>query len=322
MPPTTAEAAAPAEARPSLHSKPGSQRTIYLDFDGQDVKRHASGTNSHGVAPAPTRPGSRRGRSAFQAPSSGRPVQSVWQRVAEDYAPFDVDVTTEFPGQAAITRSDSGDAFYGTRALISPAHRALSQICGGGCGGIAFFDVFDEPAAHASVQPWIFRPGLGNDTKAIAEAVSHEVGHNLGLDHDGRARWATTRGTRPGPPSWASATTDPSPSGAGATRRTTTGTTSRSSRATAPPARRRGRSGIGGAGPALPAGSAYITSGGVDVYEPRALRRDHGGLARPARPAPTSTSAQPARRHREHAVDRQPASTRVDWDVDAGCRPR
>ena len=31
-------------------------------------------------------------------------VQEVWARVAEDYAPFDVDVTTEDPGTAALVR--------------------------------------------------------------------------------------------------------------------------------------------------------------------------------------------------------------------------
>ncbi len=38
----------------------------------------------------------------------------------------------------------------------------------------------------ASYQPaWIFPQSLGNDRKSIAEAVSHEVGHTLGLTHDG-----------------------------------------------------------------------------------------------------------------------------------------
>ena len=32
-------------------------------------------------------------------------MQSVWQRVAEDFAPFDVDVTTQDPGVAAIEQT-------------------------------------------------------------------------------------------------------------------------------------------------------------------------------------------------------------------------
>ena len=37
-------------------------------------------------------------------------MQDAWQRVAEDYAPFDVDVTTEDPGAAAIDRTGPGDS--------------------------------------------------------------------------------------------------------------------------------------------------------------------------------------------------------------------
>ena len=46
-------------------------------------------------------------------------IQSVWQRVAEDYSMFDVDVTTQDPGLAAIDRTDVNDQNYGTRALIT-----------------------------------------------------------------------------------------------------------------------------------------------------------------------------------------------------------
>ena len=41
-------------------------------------------------------------------------VQYIWQRVAEDYAPFDVDVTTQVPAPDALTRTDSLDNVYGT----------------------------------------------------------------------------------------------------------------------------------------------------------------------------------------------------------------
>ena len=112
-------------------------------------------------------------------------MQSVWQRVAEDYAPFDVDVTTEDPGAAALTRIDAADQVYGTRALISPSTTAASKLCGGGCGGMAYIGVFDTSNSARYQPAWIFPQNLGHDTKSIAEAVSHEVGHTLGLTHDG-----------------------------------------------------------------------------------------------------------------------------------------
>ena len=54
-------------------------------------------------------------------------VQDIYQRVAEDYAPFDVDVTTEEPPAADIERTNVGDLVYGIRAMISPSTVALRR---------------------------------------------------------------------------------------------------------------------------------------------------------------------------------------------------
>ncbi len=125
-------------------------------------------------------------------------VQSVWQRVAEDYAAFDVDVTTQDPGEAAIDRTNAADQNYGTRAAISDNTTVSSAVCPSGCGGVAYVGVFNDfgsgTSAHAYHQPaWVFGHSLANnDTKDIAEAASHEVGHNFGLSHDGNS--ASTSG--------------------------------------------------------------------------------------------------------------------------------
>jgi hypothetical protein len=184
-----------------LHSKPGSQRTIYLDFDGHTVSSTQWNTDFDGPGSGVAVPN---GMHPAWDPAGNGPaftdaeklkVQDIFQRVSEDYAPFDVDVTTEDPGTDAITRSNLSDDTYGTRALITPSNSARSNICSGTCGGVAFIDVFDhysgksgDPKTHARYQPaWIFPQSLADDNKNIAEAISHEVGHNLGLDHDGTA---------------------------------------------------------------------------------------------------------------------------------------
>ena len=128
-------------------------------------------------------------------------IQDIWQRVAEDYAPFDVDVTTQDPGEAAIHRSGPADQVFGTRALITPSDRAWDAICGRGCGGIAYLGVFDDDFDHAAYQPaWIFTSGLLDTPKVIAEAVSHEVGHNFGLSHDGSSSCDYYEGHEPWAP--------------------------------------------------------------------------------------------------------------------------
>lgn len=171
----------------SLHSNPGASRTVFLDFDGVEVSGTywnsqsgvASGTHA-GWDPAGDGPG-------FSSEEMAR-VRSVWARVAEDFAPFEVDVTTQDPGQAAIERSGSADQVYGTRVAVSASRQASDAICGSGCGGVAYLRAFASSTQHAALQPaWVFPAALGNDTKSVAEAASHEAGHNLGLRHDGHS---------------------------------------------------------------------------------------------------------------------------------------
>ena len=165
----------------ALNSKPGSQRTILLDFNGHVV------TNT-----AWNGPNVPQGYFALPYDSDGNPgsfsttertfIRAVWARVAEDFAPFDVNVTTQDPGFDAINRSSSGDQVYGTRLVVS--NSPSSDFCGG-CGGIAYLGNFDRTNNHANYQPaWCFSSS-GSSAKSIAECASHEIGHNLGLGHDG-----------------------------------------------------------------------------------------------------------------------------------------
>lgn len=166
-----------------LHSRPRSQRTIYLDFTGGTV----SGTEWNAIPGM----GSRHpawdldGRPGSFSRAERDAIQKIWQYVAEDYAVLDIDVTTEDPGKAALTRTGVRDKTYGSWALITPSIKAANAICGGGCGGVAYVGTFNVVGSGAYQPAWTFPHLLGNDPKVIAEATSHEVGHNLGLFHDG-----------------------------------------------------------------------------------------------------------------------------------------
>ena len=184
--PAAARAVAPLPQTFRLHSNPGAKRTIFLDFDGTTVKDTAwnDQLDVRGGEHTGWDPGNN-GRK-FSA-RERRMVQSVWARVAEDYAPFAVDVTTEEPRDDRINRSNKRDKVFGTRVLITDSRQAHTAICNRQCGGVSFINVFSVAGpAHRRHQPaWVFPAGLGNDTKAVAEAATHEAGHTFGLLHDG-----------------------------------------------------------------------------------------------------------------------------------------
>jgi hypothetical protein len=177
----------------SLNSRPGSTRTIYLDFkggtySGSFVCQYAGATPCS--LPAFTQDADATTFSATELVA----VYRIWQSVAEDYAPFDVNVSTQDLGSAALDRASLADNAYGTRVLITSD---ATWATGCGCGGMAYVSVwgstdsssqtYEKPAAV------IVTANLGGGaTKYVAEATSHEVGHNFGLSHDGTLAHGST----------------------------------------------------------------------------------------------------------------------------------
>ncbi|MBL8447931.1 MAG: PKD domain-containing protein [Zoogloeaceae bacterium] len=178
----SAEALVPTDQTFLLHSRPGAKRVIYLDFRGAVI----SGTawnSSYGLSTINAQPFDVDGVAGLSTTELER-IQYIWQRVSEDYAPFDVDVTTEEPSADALTRSTTSDDTFGTRVIVTRDWTtATSSACG--CGGFAYVGVFDDVGTYYK-PAWVFfdRLGGGNE-KYVAEAISHEAGHNLGLSHDG-----------------------------------------------------------------------------------------------------------------------------------------
>lgn len=168
----------------ALNSRPGSARTIYLDFDGYVLT--GTGWNSYLGYP---------NGSALVgydldsdpktfADTEEAAIAEIWLRVAEDYAPFNVNVTTQYPGEAALERTDDDDTSYGITVVITNDSR-LPATCG--CGGVAYLRAIEASGLYYYYyQPALVSVlGVSKDTRAIAESASHEAGHNFGLSHDG-----------------------------------------------------------------------------------------------------------------------------------------
>ncbi|MHC4993176.1 MAG: PKD domain-containing protein, partial [Planctomycetota bacterium] len=151
-----------------LQTDPGADLTIYLDFDG-----HHSVNNSWGhdiVFP----PYNVDGSSNTFTDAELAEIIAIWRHVAEDFSPFNVNVTTMDPGVAALTRSGGSDPTYGSRCIMTQPTSGF----GNGIGGVAQLHSFDD-----SLDNPVFVFNKGENPGGMS--ASHEVGHALGLSHDG-----------------------------------------------------------------------------------------------------------------------------------------
>ncbi|MCH2179077.1 MAG: hypothetical protein MK106_09755 [Mariniblastus sp.] len=150
-----------------LESLPGADKVIYLDFDGHHSINNA--WNHDIVFPAFDRDGD----SSSFSDSELIEIQKNFQNVSEDFFAFNVNVTTKDPGLDYLTKTNNSDTTYGIRNVCTQATDGF-----GGFGGIAFLNSFDD-----SIDNPCFSLNKGVNVGAMTQ--SHEVGHTLGLSHDG-----------------------------------------------------------------------------------------------------------------------------------------
>lgn len=164
-----------------LHSLPGATKVVLLDFDG-----HATtGTpwNSSYGDPIVSAPFDLDGNPGSWSAGELDMIQAIWQRVVEDFIAYGVDVTTADPGLEGLRKTSSGDGSYGQRVVISPTNWYSTNA-----GGVAYVGAFNW---DSDTPCYAFTDQLANGEKYIAEAVSHEAGHTLGLSHDGATQGVT-----------------------------------------------------------------------------------------------------------------------------------
>jgi len=175
---------------PAFSSLPGANHTIYLDFDGH-VTTGTSWNSSYGVTSINSPAYSTDTDTANFSASELATIERVYRRVAEDFAPFQVNVTTVEPVVDDLIKSSSTDTRWGVRAVIT---KDVAFNCG--CGGIAYIDSFNW---SSDTPVYVFN----TSEVGVAEAASHEVGHSLGLSHDGTATAGYYQGHGSGATSWA-----------------------------------------------------------------------------------------------------------------------
>ncbi|KAI8465938.1 MAG: hypothetical protein J3K34DRAFT_74685 [Monoraphidium minutum] len=164
-----------------LHSRPEAYLKLYLDFEGS-VLIYGWGTvwwNRFGPANGSdfiitTPPYDVNGDPGSFSDLELRYIVSMWRAVAEDFSPFNVDVTTEKPDYSLFRR--------GHRIVIGGHPTWLNPPV----NGIAVQDGFGHPGfGNPPAAAFVFSARLLGNPKAIADVISHEAGHTMGVRHDG-----------------------------------------------------------------------------------------------------------------------------------------
>lgn len=176
-----------------LHSRPGAANTVFLDFDGHVVTGTAWNSKHATLTAAPYDIDGN--PNAFNNEELNG-IHRIWHRIAEDFAPFDIDVTTEEPeafgpktGHIVFTKNTD------TAGLPMPSNTA---------GGIAYIDVFGAKNYASYRSPaFVYYDNLYSNVAYMAESGAHEFGHNLGLSHDGSSEGSYYAGLGTGNGSWA-----------------------------------------------------------------------------------------------------------------------
>jgi len=163
-----------------LHSKPGASNVVYLDFDGHTIEGAAWNTDGNILVALPFDPSQNDSPATvanFTQLEMDR-IAIIWHRMAEDYAAFDIDVTTEEP---AVFTPTTGRVLFTHDVDASGQAMPLQNA-----GGVAYVNVFGRSDYVTRYSPaFVYTTNLSGTATYSAEAGSHEFGHNLGLSHDG-----------------------------------------------------------------------------------------------------------------------------------------
>jgi hypothetical protein len=140
---------------PLLNSYPAAKATVYLDFSGALIEGTAWNWNG------PIR--------ALPAELPRASIVEIFTRIAEDFRPFNLNITTD---PAVYERAPR---LQKTRIIFTPTSDWYGYA--GGVALVGSFSWGDETPA------WVFSELLDENPKYIAACASHQIGHTLGLQH-------------------------------------------------------------------------------------------------------------------------------------------
>ena len=162
-------AGSPLSSAPALSSFPGAPATLYLDLHGEAQQNWGMATvpaiPAYDIDGDPT---------TFSAQELSN-IQLIWQRVAEAYSPFNVNVTTVDPGSWNLT--GMGQNYNRFRVVIGGSGSWTGVVQ----GGTASVGSYYTPGLPNTA--YVFPTQLANDPMYVGDEAAHEAGHGFGLQH-------------------------------------------------------------------------------------------------------------------------------------------
>lgn len=149
----------PLSSIPALNSYAGAPVSIYLDFNG-----HTS--SSGGVTPVYDADGD----ATTFSDQELQFINNLWRVTAEDFAPFNINVTTIEPSVLAAGVPTSAANGKALRLAIGGT---------GSAAGLAQYNSFTNSGENLA---WVYAQGK-TDAITYGHIASHEAGHSFGLRH-------------------------------------------------------------------------------------------------------------------------------------------
>jgi hypothetical protein len=158
----------PSLVPPVLNSLPGAAATLYLDFNGHFDAQWGSNSN------VDTPPFDTDGNVNTWSANEIQQITQIWTHAAEDYAPFNINVSTVKPASFAPLVAQrvaiGGDGAWSGTGAFAISH--LNSFNSGAGDDTCY--VFPDTISAA---------GFVDEIRAFAFGVMHESGHTFGLLH-------------------------------------------------------------------------------------------------------------------------------------------
>ena len=183
---------------PAFNSRPGAPIHIYLDFNG-GVVRGTAWNNDRGDDVYEPKVWSLDSDRTTFSDSEQDMMRAVWEAVAEDFAPFEINVTTDVAYDPDNYQGDLNKVIW---AMITPGvdanglnlpHSPSNTL------GVAYVGSIMASNNAYYMPVWAKEK---SSAKTMAMTVSHEVGHTLRLSHDGTTNNGYYGGHGSGATSW------------------------------------------------------------------------------------------------------------------------